>query len=136
VEAEDAKIVLSTSWRSWSHDVGGYDLTHIDQVQPRQKGNFFVANALRWAGWHDISNRIVGNTPTLPDACRGAEIAQWLEQHPASHYLILDDCSDMLEEQKEHHFVRTNPKVGLQSVDVSLMSEKLNRLKQRQRFKV
>lgn len=38
--------------------------------------------------------------------CRGDEIQDFLNKHPHSNYVILDDDNDMLDEQRDH-FVRT-----------------------------
>ena len=44
---------------------------------------------------------------------RGQQIAEWLEHHPeVTHYVILDDDSDMLPEQVPH-FVQTRFETGL-----------------------
>jgi hypothetical protein len=51
-------------------------------------------------------------TPSL-SKCRGAEIAEWLSEHPeVTAYAIVDDDSDMLPEQKQY-FVQTTEKNGL-----------------------
>lgn len=52
-------------------------------------------------------------TPKLYPSHRGTEINLWLNQHlEASNYLILDDDSNMLDEQLPH-FVQTNLIYGM-----------------------
>ena len=49
--------------------------------------------------------------------CRGDQIKDWLLQHPdVENYVILDDDSDMLKEQK-HHFVNVNNEHGFTRLD-------------------
>jgi hypothetical protein len=45
---------------------------------------------------------------------RGMEIKEWLSKKGkyVSHYVIIDDMDNMLQEQKSH-FVQTNPEVGI-----------------------
>ena len=76
VEATDAQIVLSTSWREhWSKDHRQCDSTGatIDLI--------FCAHGLQ----------IFDKTPALPEG-REAEIKAWLEQHPEiENFVVLDD---------------------------------------------
>lgn len=83
VRAADAKVVLSSTWR----------LTHE---------------------WQDVGKAfdlpIIGATPrgTLNGYERGHEIKAWLDDHAeVTHYAIIDDDSDMLEQQKPY-FVHTS----------------------------
>ena len=47
--------------------------------------------------------------------CRGYEIKEWLDKHTdIMNYVIIDDDSDMLKEQKKH-FIRTSELTGLTS---------------------
>ena len=56
--------------------------------------------------------RIKDKTPRLLSQPRGEEIKQYLEEHTEiENYVIIDDDSDMLEEQKEH-FVKVDASVG------------------------
>ena len=55
---------------------------------------------------------VIDVTPNLPDV-RGHEIQAWLNAHTGvKNYVILDDCGDMLESQKDH-FVQTKHAEGL-----------------------
>lgn len=104
-----AKVVLSSAWRH-SHTLEEMDA---------------LLTARGWRG------ELVGSTPDVwvqdasglwtasmdADIRRGAEIRQWLEDHPeVTSYVILDDTDDMLPEQEER-FVRTNPALGLTEAD-------------------
>ena len=65
---------------------------------------------MRYAG---LLRPIYGITPFSKDRHRGTEIKRWLDDHPeVTHYVILDDDNDMLEEQFEH-FVQTSWTEGL-----------------------
>lgn len=67
-------------------------------------------------GLSDVS-RVIGCTSSihLMDSCRGDEIKQWLDTEwvgEVTHYVIIDDDSDMLEDQMEH-FVKVPHEDGL-----------------------
>jgi hypothetical protein len=54
------------------------------------------------------ADAIISCTPDIDNVTRGQQIQAWLEKHPeVTHYAIIDDNSDMTEEQLEHHFVHT-----------------------------
>lgn len=102
VEATDAKIVLSTSWREhWSKDPEQCDSTGgtMDLI--------FQVHGLQ----------IFDKTPVLPGG-REAEIKAWLDQNPVENYVVLDDRllgADYL----NGHFVKTsNYFGGLDETDV------------------
>lgn len=69
----------------------------------------------------NLPGRIIDITPTIsnvPNPKRGSEIKEWLsENKDVTTYVILDDDSDMLEEQ-EKHFVKTQSNIGLTYDDV------------------
>ena len=96
-ESTDAKIVISSTWR-----------------QGRTKEDF--VNIFAYYGWHDFP--IIGATPKL-NTIRGNEIANWISSYtelnqsdPIEQYVILDDDSDMLPEQK-NNFVHVDLRDGL-----------------------
>lgn len=63
---------------------------------------------------------IIDRTPwhPFPDSIRGDEIKMWLDNHPeVTHYCIVDDDSDMLEEQKPF-FVKTKHQEGITFEDM------------------
>lgn len=97
IKDAEAKIVISSSWR-----IGEGNPRHLKQLF-RCCGFKDIALA-----FHDDWNTIQLRHPMK----RGAEIAEWLARHPeVENYLILDDDSDMLDEQSEH-FVKTCHKNG------------------------
>jgi hypothetical protein len=64
---------------------------------------------------HEVANGlnlpIIDRTPNF-NAIRGKEIKAWLEKHPGvTHYVIIDDNSDMCADQKDH-FVQTDGREG------------------------
>lgn len=80
-------IVLSSTWRLGSEE-------HWQQCR-----DFF-----------DLP--LIGRTPSFHNGHRGEEIADWLSEHPeVENYVIVDDDSDMLEEQAPH-FVQTTFREG------------------------
>lgn len=89
VREADANVVVSSAWR-----IGA----SIEDLQ---------GTLTRWGGV-DIANRLIGKTPSHGE-CRGAEIAQWLAEHPNDHderWVIVDDDGDMLDGQRSR-FVQT-----------------------------
>ena len=92
VEATNAEIVLSSSWR-WYKETR--DKIHH---QLRQKGIDFV----------DTTPREIDITMS-----RGAEIKAWLDNHPeVKKFVILDDDELQIKEYLPYH-VKTNFKYGL-----------------------
>lgn len=65
-----------------------------------------------------IETKLYGRTPHLGlSYARGKEIKAYLSRHPEiTNYVILDDDTDMLEEQKEH-FVNVDGKLGFTKED-------------------
>lgn len=101
VEETGAKIVLSSTWRLYHPlHTGHKNITDGLVKVLVDKLNMFNLSIL------DV-------TPEIQNAMRGIEIASWLEFHPeVENYVILDDDTDFLEEQREH-FVNTTFKNGL-----------------------
>lgn len=91
VEETGAKIVISSTWRmhytpqafaNMFRDVYDWDAPVIDRTP--------------------VHFRMSGRYP------RGGEISEWLEDKPeVTKYVIIDDDTDMLPYQIEHHFVNT-----------------------------
>ena len=127
VEEHDARVVMSTSWRSGIIDDGGWSAPKTMS----QSCNFEIWNALQWGGWTDVESRLIGNTPRIHNTIRGKEIDAWLEKHPEAFQegvtpvIILDDSSDMTPKQKKHWFVKTDEKLGLTDREVLRMTDKL-----------
>ena len=89
-EKKDAKIVLSSSWRLSDK--------HTKIVED------------------ELDTEIYGITPHLGTQ-RGYEIKQYLKQHnEVNNYVIIDDDSDMLEEQMSH-LCLVNREVGFTRKD-------------------
>lgn len=65
-----------------------------------------------------IGVELYGRTPNLGMSyARGKEIKSYLKRHPEiTNYVILDDDTDMLEEQKRH-FVNVDGKLGFSEED-------------------
>ena len=62
-----------------------------------------------------FKHKIYDITPYGMGKCRGYEIKEWLDKHTnITNYVIIDDDSDMLKEQKKH-FIRTSELTGLTS---------------------
>lgn len=117
-EEYNVKIVLSSSWRCWNLEDTIEDLSH-----PRYK---YI---------HPIIKYIVGVTPRLyvekPNGVldhldRGCEIQKYLDMHnDIEEYIIIDDDSDMLEEQM-NNFLQTDFSIGLQKSDYVEIKRILN----------
>jgi hypothetical protein len=77
VDATDAKIVVSSTWR----------LNHFDDLR-----------IYLWL--HDgLRNRVIGATPDHHGQPRGSEIQEWLDSHPGGavwSFVILDGDADMV----------------------------------------
>lgn len=87
----EAKFVISSTWR-----------LHNDCK--KQLSMFGIPSTHIHEDWR---------TTTEHMPLRGAQIELWLKDHPeVTNYVIIDDESDMTEEQLEHHFVKTEFIVG------------------------
>lgn len=101
VENPDVKIVLSSTWR------------RMPNWKSRLKKESLI-----------IYNRIIDVTPIL-DKDRGLEIKDWMDRHPeVTKYAIIDDDSDMLDEQLPF-FVHTTFKLGLTKAHIKHLEELL-----------
>jgi hypothetical protein len=70
----------------------------------------------------------LGSDAYAAGVCRGDEIAAWLKDHPeVTHYAIVDDYADMLEEQQEF-FVLTTEQDGLRYNDYMMLRNLLELL--------
>lgn len=122
IEATDAKIVLSSSWRH----------NDLEQTIPFmiEKGFHFcgrlIGVTIRAYKYVDKEQKIHLSIP------RGVEIKQWIDTNIHSNngkdweykevgkdfnYVILDDDSDMLLEHKDN-FIRTDSEIGLTDENV------------------
>ena len=91
VDASNAKIVLSSTWRT------SFNLPFYSRgpLRPYRKA---IMKNLDLFG---ISRRIIGITPVIDSVSRGKEIAAWLEDNGmalgVNHVVIIDDDNDMAE---------------------------------------
>lgn len=97
VDATNAKIVLSSSWRI------GFNAMR----QPEQ--NLLAKLESRGLDIYDFTPVMTGT--------RGDEIREWLATNPVDSFVILDDEADM-EEFRETNLVQTDMNVGLQESDI------------------
>jgi len=89
----DVKVVISSSWRL------GAKLEEFKQLFDH----------------YQVKIPVIGFTPSFHDGVRGDEIQFYLDENKdVTHYVILDDDSDMLDSQKEH-FVHVDRADGLSS---------------------
>jgi hypothetical protein len=125
LKATDAKIVLSSSWRK---------LTLEDTKEHMTEEGFeFVDNIIGVTirAYHYIK-KIENEKGIHLSIPRGVEIKQWIDTNIHSEngknyqhkklgidytYVILDDDSDMLLEQK-NNFINTHFEIGLTGIDV------------------
>ena len=102
------KVVLSSSWRHHGESV--------EHIKKRVVPIFDIT----------VSRPVVGGAEMKE---RGYEIQEWLDRHPeVTHYAILDDDSDMLEEQLPNFF-KTEWKTGLTTDIAEKVIQHLNRKK-------
>lgn len=119
IEDTGAKIVISSSWRVGSKDVKDF----LDKN--------FSNRTFRLDNFKDATNRecienifyndnIIDLTDTFGPS-RGDEIKRWLDNHfdEVESYVILDDDTDMLDEQLEH-LVQTDTYYGITNREVHL----------------
>lgn len=93
----DVKIVVSSTWRM------------AETVETLKK---ILAPAKL------VSDAVIDTTPIFREGPRGDEIQDWLNRHPeVTHYVIIDDDSDMLDSQK-NNFVKTSSMHGFQYADI------------------
>lgn len=114
VDETDAKIVVSSSWRSSTIErTKNVILNHEDREQINNK-------LMQW-----LADNIYDITPYISDdkykgTGRGGEIQTWLDAHPeVDNYVILDDDSDMMISQL-YNFVQTDWSFGLTDREVQL----------------
>ena len=101
VTETNAKIVVSSSWR----------------------GDYALQTIFSLAG---IIEPIYGETPRLESRFRGEEIKFWLEKQSKPYkYVIIDDDSDMFDDQKPY-FIHTDYEFGLTKSDVDKAIKILN----------
>lgn len=116
IDATDAKIVVSSSWRSSNIERTKEHI--IDRTSNNDIINWFIDNI------YDITPFI--SNDKYKGTGRGGEIQTWLDAHPeVENYIILDDDSDMLMSQL-YHFIETDWMFGLTEREVELSIAVLN----------
>lgn len=97
-----ARVVLSSDWRYDRDDPG----VNKDYLELRRE---LFRYGIEFYGF----------TPELPGAHRGAEIEQWLSEHPeVSNFVILDDRTDI--EPNKDHWVQTTMSRGLGAEETAM----------------
>lgn len=91
----EAMIVISSSWRKSDT---------MDNL---------ISVSFKEAGFHDFDEYVIGHTPIRNDGHRGSEIKDWMSSVMmiVDKYVIIDDDSDMLEEQLPF-FIKTSNETG------------------------
>ena len=119
IEQTGAKIVISSSWRIGSKDVKEF-LEKNFKKDDFRLDNFKDATNRECIENIFYNDNIIGLTDTFGPS-RGDEIKRWLDNHidDVESYVILDDDSDMLDEQLEH-LVQTDTYFGLTDREVHL----------------
>lgn len=134
IDATDAKIVISSSWRRNTVEDTKEELTTVRDFVPFP---FPYAERIIGVTIRAYAYVMQGIHLAIP---RGVEIKPWIDTHIHSDngknwnekvvgvdfdYVILDDDSDMLLEQAEH-FVKTDTRLGLTEDDVERAIKILN----------
>lgn len=116
-------------------------LRNLDYIISMTEAKYVISSTWRMCGlsvllemWRErgYMGDIIDITPnhmykTGTTLQRGAEIKEWLSLHPeVSSYCIIDDDSDMLDEQ-QNCFVQTDPSCGLTFRDATKVIEILNK---------
>ena len=97
----------AVQWLSEACQKFGYDIvvTSTWRLDPNYK-ECLINGGLR------PGIEILGRTDSIRDACRGAEIKKYLDEHPEiDYYIIVDDEADILPEQAGH-FIMTDGDTG------------------------
>jgi predicted transcriptional regulator len=98
IEETGAKIVVSSTWRASGEET----------------------MKLMWE-MRDLPGEVIGVTPLLNTA-RGEEIEAYLKENETDAYVIIDDDTDMLPEQKSN-FVQTDGEYGITLKDANRIIE-------------
>ena len=136
LEATDAEIVISSSWRWNTVELTIKDLTTLSHRVPFAFPYCDKIIGVTIRSYHYIERKIHLSIP------RGVEINQWLDTNIHSEngkdfklltlgkdfqYVILDDDCDMLLEQKDN-FIMTDSKLGLSELDAEKAINILNKV--------
>lgn len=115
IENTGAKIVVSSSWRHGTRNAEEFVKYRVLNSSHTPKE--LDENSLFLKSIIDVTDS---------NGCsRGDEIKRWVDSHDVESYVILDDDSDMLEEQL-FHFVQTDGWYGMSDRTVYLATQILN----------
>ena len=125
VDATDAKIVITSSWRRFTLEDTIKSIT--DTSSPHVGENPFVPIEAVIG----VTARMYGFKYSDPkkhySIPRGVEIERWINEHPeVEQYVILDDDCDMLYYQR-NNFVHTDTYNGISEADVEKAIKILNK---------
>lgn len=118
----DAKIVVSSSWR-----IGYHGVASVFRLSLK---NYFTKNQYL-DHFKDTFDKFINNIVGMTDSgsCRGNEIKFYMNEHPeVDNYVILDDDSDMLDNQL-FNFVQTDTYEGITKRDAKFCVDVLNDVK-------
>lgn len=119
IDATSAKIVVTSSWKH------GYQNVESFKEFLRQCNSIYISELLRF---NDIYISFVDSIIDITETCnhyRGNEIKKYIEDNDITQYCILDDDSDMLDEQL-FNFVQTDYVYGISEREVELCIDVLN----------
>lgn len=131
LQATDAKIVISSSWRRNTLEetldfISGGSIHAKHNPFPFLDNVVGITNRMYAFSYNDPINERSGKRPNylIP---RGVEIDRWLKinGHDVYNYVILDDDNDMLYCQR-NNFVQTDPYKGLSEENVEQAIKILN----------
>lgn len=115
IENTGAKIVVSSSWRHGTRN--GEEFIKYRILNSSHVPKQLDENCLFLKSIIDVTDS--------NGSMRGDEIKRWVESHDVENYVILDDDSDMLDEQL-FHFVQTDGWYGISDRTVYLATQILN----------
>lgn len=122
IDATDAKIVISSSWR-----FAGMDVLKIMWKKRQLPGNIYDITSLYVADdfIREHMHEECFDYSEVIFSARELEISSWLQDHPeVTNYAILDDLSSM--KQYEANYVRINPETGITSENAEQAIKILN----------
>lgn len=103
IESANPAIVISSSWKMLG--LGTLREMWRDRGLP---GRIFGITP------SDASNEMMMRGEMPSPKLKGAEIQQWLDEHPDyTHYVILDDEDVAQDDMQRSHLVQTNPSIGI-----------------------
>ncbi len=124
VDETGAKIVISSSWRQNTLED---TLELVTGASGHYKGTPLLVSDVVIGITKRMFSRSYNGEARDMGVPRGVEIAEYLTEHSdITNYVILDDDSDMLLEQKDH-FIQTDSYLGINEDDVEQAIKILNK---------